>query len=375
MERYEAEAVVIGAGAVGLACAAALARQGLSVLVLERTGLIGSGTSSRNSEVIHAGLYYPTGSLKHRLCVEGRRKLYPYLKTRGVAHNNCGKLVVACTPQEVAQIEAIHARALANEVEDCTLISGAAARAMEPNLAAHAALFSQTTGILDSHGYMLALQGEVEDGGGAVVLNAHLEAGEVLPDGRLTLVVGGREPAVILTPRVVNAAGLEAQAVAGRIHGVAPHAIPPLVLAKGSYFGCAARPAFSRLIYPAPVDGGLGVHLTLDLAGRMRFGPDVEWLDHADPAAVDYAVDPARAESFYAAIRTYWPGLPDASLTPDYAGVRPKLSGRGQPAADFRISGPQEHGATGLVNLFGIESPGLTASLAIAEAVRALLPG
>lgn len=375
MERYEAEAVVIGAGAVGLACAAALARQGLAVLVLERTDLIGSGTSSRNSEVIHAGLYYPTGSLKHLLCVEGRRRLYPYLEARGVAHRNCGKLVVACTPQEVPQIEAIHARALANDVEDCTLISGAEARAMEPNLEAHAALFSQTTGILDSHGYMLALQGEVEDAGGAVVLNAPLEAGETLPDGRLALVVGGREPAMILTPRVVNAAGLEAQAVAGRIAGAAAHAIPPLVLAKGSYFGCAARPAFSRLIYPAPVDGGLGVHLTLDLAGRMRFGPDVEWLDHADPAAVAYAVDPARAASFYAAIRTYWPGLPDASLTPDYAGVRPKLSGRGQPAADFRISGPQEHGAAGLVNLFGIESPGLTASLAIAEAVRALLPG
>jgi L-2-hydroxyglutarate oxidase LhgO len=367
MDRYDADAVVIGAGAVGLACAAALARTGRSVLVLEATGGIGSGVSSRNSEVIHAGLYYPTGSLKHRLCVEGRRRLYAYLEARGVAHRNCGKLVVAANPAEVPQIEAIYARALANDVEGCLLLDGAEARALEPHLHAHAALSSQTTGILDSHGYMLALQGEVEDAGGAVVLNTPLEAGEALPDGRLALGVGGREPAVIVAPHVINAAGLQAQAVAGAIAGVAAEHIPPLVLAKGSYFGCAARPVFSRLIYPAPVEGGLGVHLTLDLAGRMRFGPDVEWLDHADPAAVDYAVDPARSDSFYAAIRTYWPGLPDASLTPDYSGVRPKLSGRGQPAADFRIDGPEVHGAAGLVNLFGIESPGLTASLAIAQ--------
>lgn len=373
MDRFETDAVVIGAGAVGLACAAALARAGHGVLLLEATARIGSGTSSRNSEVIHAGLYYPTGSLKHLLCVEGRRRLYPYLAARGVAHRRCGKLVVAATADEVVQIEAIAARAAANGVEDCSLISGEAARTLEPNLHAVAALFSQSTGILDSHGYMLALQGELEDHGGAVAFEAPLIAGEALPDGRLDLQVGGREPALIRTPRLINAAGLHAQRVAARIAGLLAQHIPRQVLAKGSYFGCAAKPAFSRLIYPAPVDGGLGVHLTLDLQGAIRFGPDVEWLDHGEPERLDYAVDLRRAAGFYAAIRRYWPALPDGALRPDYAGVRPKLSGPGEPAADFRIEGPETHGVAGLVNLFGIESPGLTASLAIAEMAAALV--
>jgi len=372
MDRFDTDAVVVGAGAVGLACAARLARQGLAVLVLEAAGLIGSGVSSRNSEVIHAGLYYPTGSLKHRLCVEGRRLLYAYLGTHGVAHRNCGKLVVAASGEEVPQIEAIAARAETNEVEDCQLISGQRARELEPNLRATAALWSRTTGILDSHGYMLALQGELEDHGGAVVFEAPFLGGEPMADGRIAVSVGGREPAVIQTPRLVNAAGLFAQRVAGAIQGLRPEAIPRQVLAKGSYFGCAGKPAFSRLIYPAPVDGGLGVHLTLDLQGAMRFGPDVEWLRAVEPERVDYAVDLRRADSFYAAIRRYWPALPDGALTPDYAGVRPKISGPGEPAADFRIDGPEAHGLPALINLFGIESPGLTASLAIAERVADL---
>lgn len=365
---YQADCVVIGAGAIGLACAVELARRGREVLVLEAAGVIGTGTSSRNSEVIHAGLYYATGSLKHRLCVEGRRKLYAYLAARGVAHAKCGKLVVATAPEEEAQIAALHRRAIENEVENVTLIGGGEARALEPALACVSALVSAETGIVDSHGYMLALRGELESLGGAIAFNAPALRGAAVRGG-FELEVGGAHRARIRCASLVNAAGLEAQRVASSLEGLSAAHTPPLVLAKGAYFGCAGKPAFTRLIYPAPVDGGLGVHLTLDLAGRMRFGPDVEWLDETDPARVDYSVDPARAEGFYAAIRRYWPALPHGALTPDYAGCRPKLSGPGQASADFRIDGPETHGLEGLVNLFGIESPGLTASLAIAEEV------
>ena len=364
---YHIDAVVVGAGAVGLACAAELARRGREVMVVEAADCIGSGTSSRNSEVIHAGLYYATGSLKHRLCVDGRRKLYAYLAERGVAHRKCGKLVVATDAAEEAQIAALYRRARANEVEGVSLLTADEARAMEPNLACVSALLSAETGIIDSHGYMLALLGELEGLGGVLALKAPTLRGRALTGGGFELDIGGEARTTVACRAMINAAGLGAQRLARAIEGVPPGAIPPLVLAKGSYFGCAGKPAFTRLIYPAPVDGGLGVHLTLDLAGRMRFGPDVEWLDQADPARVDYRVDPRRSDGFYAAVRRYWPAMPDNVLSPDYAGCRPKLSRRGEPAADFRIDGPEQHQLEGLVNLFGIESPGLTASLAIAR--------
>lgn len=365
---YQIECVVIGAGAVGLACAAELARRGREVLVLEATAQIGSGTSSRNSEVVHAGLYYATGSLKHQLCVEGRRKLYAYLESRNVSHKKCGKLIVATNATEETQIAVLHQRAQENGVENCALLTASEAKTLEPNLNCVSALLSAETGILDSHGYMLALLGELESLDGSLALNAPFLHGAKTKDG-FDIDIGGESPARISCRILINAAGLDAQRIASSIEGMPAERIPPLILAKGSYFGCAAEPAFSRLIYPAPVDGGLGVHLTLDLGGRMRFGPDVEWLSENDPAKVDYSVDPKRAESFCAAIRRYWPALPDQALTPDYAGCRPKLSGPGQAAADFRIDGATVHGLTGLVNLFGIESPGLTSSPAIARRV------
>jgi L-2-hydroxyglutarate oxidase LhgO len=370
---YDIECVLIGAGVVGLACAAALARRGREVLIVEAASNIGSGISSRNSEVIHAGLYYPTGSKKHVLCVRGRRLLYQYLSERNVAHRKCGKLVVATNAQEAPQVEALYQRARDNDVETVSLLSGAEARALEPNLECVAGLLSAETGIVDSHGLMLALLGDVEACGGTLAFNAPLLGGVAHAGRGFELRIGGEAPARVRCRTLVNAAGLSAQRVACGLGGVPPSAIAPLVLAKGSYFGCAGKPAFMRLVYPAPVDGGLGVHLTLDLAGRMRFGPDVEWLAETDPAKIDYTVDPRRSESFYAAIRRYWPGLPDGALTPDYAGCRPKLSGPGAPAADFRIDGPEVHGLEGLVSLFGIESPGLTSSLAIAEDVAARL--
>lgn len=363
----DTDVIVVGAGAVGLACAAHLAQRGHSVVVLEKATAIGTLTSSRNSEVVHAGLYYPTGSLKHRLCVAGRRKLYQFMAERGVSFKRCGKLIVATTDAEQAQIEAIYQRGLANDVEGLTLISGADAMAMEPALFCTGAILSEETGIMDSHGVMLALQGVLEDHGGAIAFETEIAGAKPLPGGGFRVRTEAGD--AITTAMLVNSAGLFAQELAHRIEGVTSETIPALTLAKGSYFGCAARSAFSRLIYPAPVDGGLGVHVTLDLQGRMRFGPDVEWLSEIDPGRVDYAVDLKRAESFYAAIRRYWPGLPDGAMTPDYAGCRPKLSGPGQAAADFLISGPDVHGLEGLVNLFGIESPGLTSALAIAEAV------
>ena len=368
---YDIDCVVIGAGVAGLACAAALTRRDREVLIIEATGSIGSGISSRNSEVIHAGLYYPTGSKKHLLCVRGRRLLYQYLGERKIAHRKGGKLVVATDAQEAPQLEALYQRARDNEVDGVSLLSGAEAHALEPNLKCVAGLLSAETGIVDSHGLMLALRGDVEACGGTLALNAPVLGGVVHAGHGFELRIGGEAPARVRCRTLVNAAGLSAQQVARGLCGMPSSAIAPLVLAKGSYFGCAGKPAFTRLIYPAPVDGGLGVHLTLDLAGRMRFGPDVEWLSETDPAKVDFTVDPHRSQSFYAAIRRYWPGLPDSALTPDYAGCRPKLSGPDAPAADFRIDGPEVHGLEGLVNLFGIESPGLTSSLAIAEDVAA----
>jgi L-2-hydroxyglutarate oxidase LhgO len=364
---FDVDAVVIGAGVVGLACAARLARAGSSVIVMEVGPRIGEGNSSRNSEVIHAGIYYPTGSLKHRLCVDGRRRLYAYMSDRSVPHAKCGKLIVATDAREADAIGDILRRGRENGVENLSLLSAREAMALEPDLSCVGAIFSEETGIVDSHSLMLALQGELEDHGGMIAFCAPAIGADPLAGGGFEVRTAD---ARIRSRVLVNAAGLWAQKLALSITGLAPEHIPALRLAKGSYYSCGGRPVFSRLIYPAPVDGGLGVHVTLDLAGRMRFGPDVEWLDHDDPAAVDYAVDPGRANAFYAAVRRYWPGLGDGAITPDYAGCRPKLSGPSAPAADFRIDGPTVHRLPGLVNLFGIESPGLTSCLAIAEEVR-----
>ena len=361
------QVLVIGAGVIGLSVARALAMADHDVIVAEQADGIGTGISSRNSEVIHAGMYYPTGSLRARLCPRGNRMLYEFCASHGVAHRRCGKLIVATNEAERARIEAIHAQGLTNGVEGLELIGGNAARALEQNLSCVAALISPDTGIIDGHGYMLALQGALEAHGGSIAFGTSVTAIEPRSQGFCVSFDGG-EPGEFETDAVVNCAGLSAQKVARKIEGYPQSLIPRQVLAKGNYFAYAGRPVFTRLIYPTPVDGGLGVHVTLDLAGRMRFGPDVQWID-----TENYEVDPQRAESFYARIRTYWPGLPDGSLVPDYAGVRPKLSGPGEPAQDFMIQGPAQHGIAGLVNLFGIESPGLTSSLAIAEEVSAAL--
>ncbi len=358
------DAVIVGAGAVGLACAYALARRGASVLVLERENRIGAGVSSRNSEVIHAGLHYPTGSLKARLCVEGRRALYPFLEAHHINYNKCGKLIVATEAAEVPAIEDLHARAKANGVEGVRWLDGADARALEPQLRVVAALESRESGILDAHGYMLALQGEIEARGGVVVLNSPFIGGEISFEG-WNVRVGGEAPGAVSTRRLVIAAGLGAQSCASTVEGFPAERIPELHLGKGNYFYLqGARAPFSRLIYPPPIPGALGTHYRRDLGGVARFGPDLQFV-----ACEDYDVDPGRAESFYAVIRRFWPALPDDALVPDYAGIRPKLHGPGEPQGDFVIDGPDGHGLAGLVCLFGIESPGLTSSLAIGEEV------
>jgi L-2-hydroxyglutarate oxidase LhgO len=357
------DCVVVGAGVIGLAAARALAQAGWDTLVIEQADRIGTGISSRSSEVIHAGLYYPPGSLKARLCVEGRDRLWAYCAERGIAHLRCGKLVVAPQAEQVMAIETILATATANAVADLSLLDGAEARALEPELRCEAALLSPSTGVLDSHAYMLALQADAEAAGATFAFNTPVSAVRREP-GRLSVCVNDQPQPAVKTRVLVNAAGLGAVDLAGRIEALAPARVPRLRWAKGSYFALAGRAPFSRLIYPQPELGGLGVHLTLDLGGQARFGPDVEWVDR-----IDYDVDPARAQGFEAAIRTWWPDLPTGRLSPAYAAVRPKLSGPGEPAADFRIDGPAVHGVPGLVNLFGIESPGLTASLALADEV------
>lgn len=363
------DAIVVGAGAVGLACAAELARRGHETFILESAQAIGTGTSSRNSEVIHAGLYYPKGSLRHRLCVTGRRKLYAYAATRQIPHKRTGKLIVSTDPGQQAKLDSLFAQGQNNGVEGLQRLSAREARELEPDLHCDGAILSGETGLIDSHTFMVALQDDLEDHGGQVLLDAPVLETRVLPDGRFALSVGGRDPYTITARHLINSAGLHAHRLATRMEGYDTALLPGFALAKGSYFSCQARPAFSRLIYPVPDIGGLGVHLTLDMAGRMRFGPDVEWLDHTDPDRVDYHVDAARSGSFYEAVRAYWPGLPDGAIVPDYAGCRPKLTGPDEPAADFRIDGPALHGHDGLVHLFGIESPGLTSSLAIATHV------
>ena len=358
------QVLVVGAGVVGLAVAREIASRGHDVVVAEATGGIGNGISSRNSEVIHAGMYYPAGSLRAFHCTEGRRRLYSFCADHGVPFRKSGKLIVATHADEEAKIADIFERGRQNGVEGLEMIGAGMATRLEPALSCTAALLSPETGIVDSHALMLALCGDVEAAGGAIAFDTPVEAVAAAGSSGYEVAFGGREPTRLMMDAVVNAAGLGAQKLAHAVEGLDPLLIPPLVMAKGNYFGCSGRRAFERLIYPAPVDGGLGTHLTLDLAGRMRFGPDVEWIERED-----YAVDAGRAEAFYASIRRYWPGLPDGALYPDYAGIRPKLGGPGAAQADFVIQGPESHGLARLVNLFGIESPGLTASLSLAVAV------
>ena len=360
------ECVVIGAGVIGLAVARRLAQAGREVIILEAAEGIGTVTSSRNSEVIHAGIYYPAGSLMARTCVSGKRALYQYCSDHGVPHRNCGKLIVATTAKETLRLQSIRAHAEANGVLDLQTLSGDAARTLEPALNCDAALLSPSTGIIDSHAFMLALQGDAEAAGAACAFHTPLLHAKALAD-RIELDAGGNAPISLECKLLVNAAGLAASAVARSINGMPIDLIPAAYLAKGNYFSCSARSPFSRLIYPVPEPGGLGVHLTLDMAGQARFGPDVEWVD-----SIDYAVDPARAERFYPAIRRYWPTLPDGALMPSYSGIRPKIVPPAVATQDFLIQGPRDHGVPGLINLFGIESPGLTSSLAIADHVGEL---
>ncbi|AKM31646.1 FAD-dependent oxidoreductase [Pandoraea faecigallinarum] len=363
------DCVVIGAGVVGLAVARTMAMAGREVVVLESERAIGTGTSSRNSEVIHGGIYYPPGSLKAKLCVEGKHRLYAFCETHGVEHRRCGKLIVATTDHQLAQLEAIAANARASGVDDLQWLSAAEVRRREPDLHTFGALLSPSTGIVDSHGLMLALQGDAENAGAMLAFDARVTGAHVGGSGGIELHVETQGvTSMLLANTVINSAGLHAVDIARRFEGLPSEHIPPRYFAKGSYFSCAQRAPFTHLIYPVPEPGGLGVHLTLDLGGQARFGPNVQWIDE-----IDYTVDPSDADGFYAAVRRYWPALAHGALQPGYAGIRPKISAPGEPAADFRIDGPAVHGVAGLVNLFGIESPGLTASLAIAEAVSAAL--
>jgi L-2-hydroxyglutarate oxidase LhgO len=359
----QVECIVIGAGVVGLALARHLSLQGHETVVLEAEDRVGTGISSRNSEVIHAGIYYPKGSLKASLCVAGNRALVAFCEAHGVDHRRCGKLIVATDESQVEALRQLHARADVNGVLDLQWLDSEEARRLEPQIHCVAALLSPSTGIVDSHGLMRALLVEAETHGASVVLRSPVLGGRIAAGG-LEVDVGGDEPMTLRADRVFNCAGLGAQAVARGFQGLRPGTIPPLHLSKGSYFGLAGAAPFSRLVYPVPVHGGLGVHLTLDLAGQARFGPDVEWVDRED-----YDVDPRRADGFYAEVRKYWPGLGDGSLQPAYAGIRPRLYGPGEAAPDFILHREDTHGVPGLVNLFGIESPGLTACLALAEAI------
>lgn len=360
------DCVVIGAGVVGLAVGRALALQGREVMVLEAEEAIGTSTSARNSEVIHAGIYYPQGSLKARLCVRGKALMYAYCEERGIAHRRCGKLIVAASEAQLAQLHAIQAKAAANGVDDLQLLSAQQAQALEPALQCTGALLSPSTGIVDSHGLMLAMQGDIENAGGMVVCHARLQSAQVVADGVLLAMADGMQ---LHACTVVNAAGLQAPAVAVSFKGYPQERVPQAYFAKGSYFTLTGKAPFSHLIYPVPEAAGLGVHLTLDMGGQTKFGPDVQWVDSAQ----DLQVDAARAQGFYAEIRKYWPALQDEALAPGYAGIRPKISGPQEAAADFVIDTPAQHGVAGVVQLFGIESPGLTSSLAIGEYVASQL--
>jgi len=368
MSAFDFDATVVGAGAVGLACGRALAKRGLTVLVLEQAPHIGQGVSSRNSEVIHGGLYYPTGTLKARFCVEGRRRLYDFLDSRKIDYRKCGKLVVATEEAEVERIEAIFQQATANGVEGLAHLTGAQARALEPGLNAHAAILSPESGLFASHDYMLALEGEIEDAGGSVVVSTPFERAEPMPGGGFRITAGGEGGAALTSRLLVTAPGLQAQAVAALIEGYPADRIPAGHFGKGVYFRLTGKAPFEHLIYPPPIPGALGTHYRKDLGGQAVFGPDLVYVE-----TEDYSVDPAKADEFARYIRRFWPGLPDGALTPDYAGIRPKLHGPGEPQPDFQLRGRDDHGLDGLVALFGIESPGLTSSLAIGEAVADML--
>ncbi|WP_394064326.1 NAD(P)/FAD-dependent oxidoreductase [Alcaligenes sp. WGS1538] len=364
----DVDCVVLGAGVVGLSLARELAGQGMDVLVVEQTPGIGNGVSSRNSEVIHGGIYYAPGSLKARLCVQGKEQLYDYCRERHVEHKRCGKLIVAASASQEAALRELQANAQACGVHDLQWLSAKEAQALEPALRCSAALLSPSTGIVDSHGLMLALQGDAENLGAQMVFNTPFTGARVLPGQGFEIQVGGAEAFSLTATRLVNAAGLGAVAAARQIQGLDPAHVPQAYLCKGSYFSLSGRSPFKRLIYPMHNEAGLGVHLTLDLAGQARFGPDTEWVEHEN-----YDMDPQRGQSFYAAVRQYWPDLQDGSLSPAYSGIRPKVVPAGAPAADFLFSGPGQHGVPGLLNLFGIESPGLTACLAIAQHSREIL--
>ena len=362
----QVDCIVIGAGVVGLAVARALALQGREVMVMEADSSIGAGISSRNSEVIHAGIYYPPGSLKADLCVKGRQLLYDYCEARGIGFNRCGKLLVATSQAQVSQLQNIIAKAIVNNVHDLVLLTREQALAMEPQLECVAAIHSPSTGIVDSHALMLALQGDLENEGGLVVLNTALAHAKCTQAGIDLTAADGTQ---LRAASVVNAAGLLAPALARRFAGLDPGFVPSDNFAKGNYFTLSGQSPFSRLIYPVPEAAGLGVHLTIDLGGQTKFGPDVQWVNSPD----DLLVDPERGEAFYKEVRKYWPALPDGALMAGYAGIRPKLHGPNDPAKDFCIQGPLDHGVSGLVNLFGIDSPGLTSSLALGQYVAALL--
>jgi L-2-hydroxyglutarate oxidase LhgO len=363
----EVDCVVAGAGVVGLAVARALAEAGREVIILDAAEGIGTETSSRNSEVIHAGIYYAAGSLMARACVTGRQQLYAYCAERGIPHANCGKLIVATDDAEAEKLDGIRARAAANGVPDLRRLAREDALAMEPALQCTAALLSPSTGIIDSHAYMLSLQGDAERAGAVCVFHAPVEGGRCTEAG-IEVQVGGAEPMRLRARSFVNAGGLHAPKLAAALAGMPSQLIPKAYYAKGNYFTLTGKNPFSRLVYPVPVPGGLGTHLTIDLGGQARFGPDVEWIDR-----IDYEVDPRRGDSFYAAIRRYWPDLPDGALAPGYAGIRPKTVPPGAPAQDFVVMGHAAHGIPGLVHLFGIESPGLTASLALADHVAEVM--
>lgn len=361
MERIDC--VVIGAGVVGLTIASRLAQAGREVIVLESGSAIGTGTSSRNSEVIHAGIYYAQNSLKARLCVHGKEALYAYCDSRSIPYRRCGKLIVATDASQITGLHGLQEKAGKNGILDLQLLDAAQVREIEPEIHCAAALLSPSTGIIDSHAFMLSLQGDAENAGAMFAFQSALVGGEVTPDGTVLRVHGADDEWIAST--VINSAGLQAQNVASRLSGLPRQTIPPVFYAKGNYFAYSGRANFSHLVYPIPDAAGLGVHLTLDLAGRPRFGPDVEWV-----STLAYEIDPGRAASFHAEIRKYWPAIDDGALHPDYAGIRPKLVPSGAPAADFRIDDHTRHGIPGLINLYGIESPGLTAALAIAEYVE-----